>query len=87
MVLSKTGMQDGRMGLSQDGVKSKTRLAGRMVLSKAGWVAGWHEVESAERVGRDQGQSTLTRPQIMMLMIHRDDDDYDNDYDHGDDDS
>ena len=58
MVLSKTGMQDGRMGLSQDGVKSKTRLAGRMVLSKA----GWHEVESAERVGRDQGHSTLTNP-------------------------
>ena len=60
----------------------------RMVLNlRPGWVAGWHEVESAERVGRDQGQSTLTRPQIMMLMIHRDDDDYDNDYDHGDDDS
>ena len=55
---------------------------GRMVLSKA----GWHEVESAERVGWDQGHSTLTLTMIMsitkmMMMIH---DYYDDDNDDDD---
>ena len=61
----------------------------RMVLNlRPGWVAGWHEVESAERVGRDQGHTTLTRPQIMMLMIHHDDADYyDYEYHKDDDDN